>query len=212
MIVSVPACARGEEPVTGASSIRTPRSASAAAIRRLSSGRDRRHVDAQQPLARGLDHAVLARAAPRRPARRRRPCSRRSRSRARPLPACRRRRPARARPPTWRPCRACASRRSAESRPRATRAAIREPMIPRPRKPTDRSSPAQVAWSFGCIRGGHLPTFCPSRGLGAGNSSSWAGQGGPAQAGVGCSSPARMRPKNAPQAAASSRSSVSARC
>ncbi len=38
MIVSVPASARGEEPVTGASSIRTPRALSCAAIRRLSRG------------------------------------------------------------------------------------------------------------------------------------------------------------------------------
>ncbi len=38
MIVSVPASARGEEPVTGASAMRTPRSASRAAMRRVSVG------------------------------------------------------------------------------------------------------------------------------------------------------------------------------
>ena len=60
MMVSVPASARGEEPVTGASTKAGPFSASAAPIARASAGRDRRHVDAQHALAGALGDAAGA--------------------------------------------------------------------------------------------------------------------------------------------------------
>ncbi len=139
MIVSVPSSARGEEPVTGASSMRTPRSAQRAADAPRVRRGDRGHVHAQQTLV-----APTRSPRPRRAARESTCSPSTTMLTTMSLAAATSAGVAAARAPC------SAAQRSAlpgvcvhtvSGKPaRATLAAIREPMMPRPRKPM-RSAP-----------------------------------------------------------------------